>query len=530
MELHGKHLIGGELSAAGRSTFHAVDPVRGQELDPPYREATQEEVDHALRVASRVFPDYRRRSREERAAFLERVAEEIEKVGDDLLRRAVLETALPEARIVGETGRTTSQLRMFAALVREGSWVEARIDRGDPARTPIPKPDVRRMLVPVGPVIVFGASNFPLAFSAAGGDSASALAAGNTVVVKAHPAHPGTSEIVAAAVARAASAAGMPPGVFSLVHGAGHEVGLGLVRHPFARAVGFTGSLRGGRALFDAAAQRPDPIPVFAEMGSINPVFVLPGALRERADAIAEGLFRSVTLGVGQFCTCPGLVVAIDAPPLDAFLSKLGHLLASYAPGTMLHRGILRAYEEGVERLAGTEGVSVLARSASSADRERTQAPAAAFVTAATTFLARPELSEEVFGPSTLVVRCASSEELEDVARGLHGSLTAAVHGTPEDLGSYRWIVDILREKAGRLVANGYPTGVEVCHAMHHGGPYPAATDARSTSVGSAAILRFVRPVAYQDFPQDALPAELRDDDSLGIWRMVDGELRRGAL
>jgi len=322
----------------------------------------------------------------------------------------------------------------------------------------------------------------------------------------------------------------MPPGVFSVLHGAGHEVGPELVRHPLTRAVGFTGSLRGGRALFDAASARPEPIPVFAEMGSINPVFLLPGALRDRAEAIADGLFRSVTLGVGQFCTCPGLVVALDGAPLEAFLAKLRALIASSSPQTMLHRGILRGFQEGVERSRNTEGVEVLGCAAASADREKTQATAVALVTRSQTFLERPELSEEVFGPSTLVVRCASSEELEDVAWSLRGSLTATVHGNSEDFASYRWVVDIVREKAGRLIANGYPTGVEVCHAMQHGGPYPATTDARSTSVGSAAILRFVRPVAYQDFPQEALPLELRDENPLGIWRMVDGELRRGAI
>src|SRR5499427_6959579 len=395
---------------------------------------------------------------------------------------------------------------MFADLIREGSWVDARIDTPLPDRRPIPKPDLRRMLVPVGPVAVFGSSNFPLAFSVAGGDTASALAAGCPVVVKAHPAHPGTSEMVARAIASAVAATGMPAGVFSMLHGVGHEVGLGLVKHPLTRAVGFTGSLRGGRALFDAAASRPDPIPVYAEMGSVNPVFVLPGALRERAEAIAEGLKNSVTLGVGQFCTCPGLAVGLLDENFARFADKLGGLIAGAQPGTMLYPGILEGYEAGVKRLSDLEGLQTT-QSRIEPDAAKTEARPAVFSTNARTFMRHHELREEVFGPSTVVVSCDSRQEMERVARNLEGHLTATIHGTAEDLRDYDWLVSILENKAGRLIFNGYPTGVEVCASMHHGGPYPATTDSRSTSVGTAAINRFVRPIAYQNFPQSLLPA-----------------------
>jgi len=375
-------------------------------------------------------------------------------------------------------------------------------------------------------VVVFGASNFPLAFSVAGGDTASALAAGCPVVVKAHHAHPGTSEMVARAIVKAVAEAEMPAGVFSLLYGAGHEVGIGLVKHPLTRAVGFTGSLRGGRALFDAAASRPDPIPVYAEMGSVNPVFILPGALRERAEAIAEGLKNSVTLGVGQFCTCPGLAVGLLDENFARFAEKLGGLIAGAQPGTMLYPGILEGYEAGVKRLGDLGGLQTT-QSRIEADAAKTEALPAVFSTNARTFMRHHELSEEVFGPSTVVVSCDSRQEMEQIARNLEGHLTATIHGTAEDLHDYDWLVSILENKAGRLIFNGYPTGVEVCASMHHGGPYPAMTDSRATSVGTAAIYRFARPVCYQNFPQGALPVELRDVNQRGVWRLVDNQLTK---
>ena len=490
-------------------------------------EASAAHVDAALEAAERAAHEYRRTSPAQRAAFLDRIAEEIERVGD-LLDVAHAETALPPARLAGERARTTGQLRLFADLVREGSWVEARIDRALPDRTPLPKPDVRRMLIPIGPVAVFGASNFPLAFSVAGGDTASALAAGCPVVVKAHPAHPATSELAGRAVTRAAAAAGMPPGVFSLIQSSRNDVALALVRHRHTAAVGFTGSLRAGRALFDAAAQRPDPIPVYAEMGSVNPVFLLPGALAERAEAIAEGLATSVTLGVGQFCTNPGVVVGVATVAFNRFVQRLEELIRRAQPGTMLYPALLESYEAGVRRLSAVAGTTTVRSSAGGATQESCALPSM-FDTTAQTFLRHQELAEEVFGPSTVVVRCGSREEVEAVARSLEGQLTATVHGTPADLVEHAWLVPILEDKAGRLVVNGFPTGVEVCASMQHGGPYPATTDSRTTSVGTAAIHRFARPVAYQNFPQPSLPPELQDANPRGIWRWVDGAMTKDA-
>ncbi|MEX2502448.1 MAG: aldehyde dehydrogenase (NADP(+)), partial [Trueperaceae bacterium] len=461
-------------------------------------------------------------------AFLEAIAEQIEALGPALIERASAESGLPTGRIEGERGRTTGQLRMFAALIREGSWVDARIERADPDRSPVPKPDVHRMQIALGPVVVFAASNFPLAFSVAGGDTASALAAGCPVVVKAHPAHPGTSDLVAQAILKAAEASGMPDGVFSLLHGAGHEVGLGLVRHPLTRAVGFTGSHRAGRALFDAAVAREEPIPVYAEMGSVNPVFVLPGAAAERGDAIASGLVGSVTLGVGQFCTKPGLIFGLDDAATDALFDRLGAAMREAEPGSMLYEGICDAFASGVRRVRDTPGVSVSGEAARDADAARTEARPTAFRTDAATLREQPHLSEELFGPATLSVTAASHDDLLASARALEGHLTATIHATESELEEHQELVRVLERKVGRLIVDGYPTGVDVSSAMQHGGPYPATTDVRTTSVGTAAIHRFARPVAYQAFPQALLPPELRDGNPLGIRRSVDGRPEAG--
>ncbi len=523
MQLHGKNLLGNSLSTAGDSTFQAINPATSEKLTTLFHEATDAEIKQAVELAETAFHHYRVCSKDERAAFLDRIAEELLALGDELLQCANAESGLPLDRLTGERGRTMSQLKMFAALIREGSWVEASIDTAIPDRAPVPKPDLRKMLIPLGPVAVFGASNFPLAFSTAGGDTASALAAGCPVVVKAHPAHPGTAELVATAILKAANATGMPEGVFSMVHGVNYEVSLALVNHPLLKAVGFTGSFRGGKALFDAAARRPEPIPVYAEMGSVNPVFVLPGALRERGAAFAEGLKNSVTMGVGQFCTNPGLVVGLESEELHQSVTKLQSLIEAAPPATMLHPGILSAYEAGIEKLmASTSGAPV--RAATEADPLKTQARAAVFVTTGDDFRAHPQFSEEIFGPSTVVVSCASRAELEMVAKDLQGHLTATIHGTAEDLQEFKGLVSILENKVGRLLFNGFPTGVEVCPSMTHGGPYPATTDSRSTSVGTGAIKRFARPVSYQSFPNEALPPELRDGNPLSIWRLVNGE------
>lgn len=525
--LHGRNIIAGEHSARGERTFTGVNPSTGQLLDPAFHEATADEIDAAVHAAEAAFHADRRRPAEDRAHLLERIADEIEALGDALIERADAETALGEARLRNERGRTAGQLRLFAKVVREGSWVDARIDRGVPYRQPVPKPDIRRMLVPIGPVAVFGASNFPLAFSVAGGDTASALAAGCPVVCKAHPAHPGTSELVAEAVTKAVRATGFHPGTFSLVYGTTPEVSLALVRHPLVKAVGFTGSHRVGRALFDAAAARPEPIPVYAEMGSVNPIFVLPGALEERLEALADGLVRSVTLGAGQFCTNPGLVFGLAGDTLDRFTTLLGERIRQTPALTMLHAGICRAYGSSLRRAAETPGVHTVERVEAGPHYGGASAGAAVLTTDAATFAQHRHLAEEVFGPSTLIVACATKDELEGTARSLRGNLTATLHGTPGDLAAFADLTAILEDRVGRIILNGFPTGVEVCPSMQHGGPYPATTDARSTSVGTAALLRFARPIAWQDFPQEALPPELRDRNERDIWRLLDNHLTK---
>ncbi len=526
MELHGKSIIGAEASNSEGQSFRAFNPALGEDLDPPFYEATDSDIERAFALAESAFCIYRHKSSEEIAALLDLIADEIVALGDELIDRASSETGLPVQRLTSERARTVGQLKMFAELVREGSWVDAAIDRAQPDRKPLPKPDVRRMLIPLGPVVVFGASNFPLAFSVAGGDTASALAAGNTVIVKGHPAHPGTSALVARAIVRAVHATGMPAGIFSLLQGTSNELSLKVVQHPSAAAVGFTGSLKAGRALFDAAARRPNPIPVYAEMGSVNPVFVLPGALRERAEAVADGLKQSITLGVGQFCTCPGLVVGLHDSAMTDLTARLEELIGSAGPATMLHPGILRSYREGLRRLEKIEAVRSL-RSNSLADDSKTQAEVAMFVTDAETFLQHDELGEEVFGPSTVIVSCGSKQELMKIAQRLQGHLTATIHGADEDVVEFQDLISLLQKKVGRIVFNGFPTGVEVCTAMHHGGPYPATTDSHWTSVGSRAIKRFARPICFQNFPQDVLPVELRDENARSIWRTIDDQLTK---
>jgi len=523
MELHGRQIIAGTTSAEGGRTFLGRNPATGQVTTPPIHEASLAEVDRALQLADAAFDAYRGLGPERAAAFLEAIAQAWLDLGDALLEQAHAETALPLARLTGERGRMVNQARLFAALVREGSWLDACIDHADPARQPAPKPDVRRMLAPVGPVVVFGASNFPLAISVGGTDTVAALAAGCPVVAKAHPAHPGTCELVAGALVAAARKCGIPPGVFSMVHGTTNDVGLALVRHPLTRVVAFTGSLAGGRALFDAAVARPEPIPVYAEMGSTNPVFVLPGAMATRGAQIAGDYIQSVTLGVGQFCTNPGVLLGVSGAAMTTFLGVVGARAQDVAPASMLHQGISHAFGAGVERIRKTSGVRILAESGTPPEAAKAQAKCVIFTTDIATLDAEPQLWEEVFGPASIVISCADASDLERVARGLRGHLTASVHGTPEDLAAHRGLITILERKVGRIVFNGFPTGIEVCAAMHHGGPYPATTDAHFTSIGSASIERYVRPICYQNFPQEGLPVELRDRNERRIWRLVDG-------
>jgi NADP-dependent aldehyde dehydrogenase len=523
MALHGKNFIGGQISARGSDTFQAVNPATAAPLAPPFYEAREDEIARAVELADLAFQERRWGDPLQNAALLEKIADEVDGLGERLIERAGAETALPATRLKMELARTVAQLRMFAGVAREGSWVDARIDRGDPARRPMAKPDVRRMLVPLGTVAVFGASNFPLAFSVAGGDTASALAAGCPVVVKAHPSHPGTSELVARAIQSALAATGMPEDWFSMVHGVDPALSILLVQLPAVRAVAFTGSYKAGRAIWEAANQRPSPIPVFAEMGSTNPVFLLPGALAIAAEKTARGLHQSLTLGAGQFCTNPGFVIALESPHLDRFIHELTSLVRQTPPATMLNERILLAYRAAVERLAATQGVKTAATSSAEAAQERTEAATALFTTGAETFIGSPDLRQEVFGPATLVVQCRTMDEMLDVAASLEGQLTATVHATEMELSANEELLWILRNKAGRVVVGGFPTGVEVCGAMHHGGPFPATSDERSTSVGTAAILRFARPICFQDLSDRFLPPELRDQNIRGIWRTVDG-------
>ncbi len=524
-KLTGYNLIGLEGSARGEQTFLAINPSTLIPLDTTFYEATFPEIDRAIVKAEEAFLVYKSIHPEARARFLETIAEEILELDDTLIRRCMDETALPEARLIGERMRTVNQLRLFASVVRDGSWVDARIDTATPDRRPFPKPDIRQMQIPLGPVGIFGASNFPLAFSVAGGDTSSAFAAGCTVVFKAHPLHPGTSELVGKAIQEAIRKTDLPDGIFSLIHGPSEKVGMTIVEHHKIAAIGFTGSFNGGKAIFDAANKRDIPIPVFAEMGSINPVFILPGALKERNKAIAKELVGSFTLGVGQFCTNPGLVVTLKSSESDQFYQALKNETAEVGSGTMLSERIRMNYRKGVKKLKESKGIKVLA--SSNTPEKENNVKSRVFSTDADFFLRNKDLAEEVFGPSTLIVAAQSKEEMINVAKNLEGHLTATIQGTEQDLAGYTDLIQILERKVGRLIFNGFPTGVEVCHSMVHGGPFPATTASQSTSVGTAAIRRFSRPVCYQDFPQAALPDQLKNENSLNIWRLVNGALTK---
>lgn len=521
--LAGSMRIGGQAVAGAGGAFRAVDPSSGAELEPAFGLATHADLERACALASAAFDRYRETSLPARAGFLETIAERILALGDELIVRAMAETGLPRARLEGERARTVGQLRLFADVVREGGWLEARIDPALPERTPLPRSDLRQRHIALGPVAVFGASNFPLAFSVAGGDTASALAAGCPVVVKAHNAHPGTSELVAHAIAEAVRACGLPAGVFSLLFGAGNEIGGALVADARIKAVGFTGSRGGGTALTKIAAARREPIPVYAEMSAINPVYLLPQALQTRAEALGRAFVGSLTLGSGQFCTNPGLLLAIDAPALDVFIAAATAALGSAAAGVMLTPGIGNAYADGVAALAGHTGVATLARGLPADGPNRGQA--AWFAADADAFLAEEALQAEVFGASSLLIRCRDEAQLLALSERLEGQLTATLQMEPGDAALARALLPVLERKAGRILANGWPTGVEVCHAMVHGGPHPATSDSRTTSVGTLAIRRFLRPVCYQDLPPGLLPDALAPGNPLGIWRRIDGAL-----
>ncbi len=525
IKLTGRNYIGSQASSEGKRTFHAINPATGEALDTAFTEATEKEIDLAVQKAENAFLSYRLTKPKDKARFLETIADEIENLQEAIIARCVSETALGETRLGGELKRTTSQLRLFASVLLEGSWLDARIDTALPERQPLPKPDIRQMHIALGPVGIFGASNFPLAFSVAGGDTASALAAGCPVVIKTHPLHPGTSELVANCILKAAEKSGMPDGVFSMLHGESVEMGMGIVRHPKISAIGFTGSFQGGKAIFDAANARETPIPVFAEMGSVNPVFVLPGAMKERKETIAKNLAASFTLGAGQFCTSPGLVVTPKSEDESHFLNTLNEAASVVPPGVMLSERMRNNYKTGVDELLESEGVAILSTNANPADDFSVNNYVLG--TDTKTFLKNKRLSEEVFGPATLNITTGSKKEMLEVANSLGGHLTATIHGNEEDLVEFVDLVRILERKVGRLIFNGFPTGVEVCHSMVHGGPYPATTAPHSTSVGTAAIKRFARPFCYQNFPNNTLPDELKNSNPLNIWRIVNGELTK---
>ncbi len=526
MELTGTSFIGSHRGSRDGSSFQAFAPQTGEPIQPVFRSATPQELERAVRLAHEAFASYAQTSGKTRAAFLRRIADAFESHRDELAQRAHLETALPIPRLTGEVTRTANQFRMFAGVVEEGSWVQARIDPALPNRQPLPRPDIRSMLRPLGPVAVFGASNFPLAFSVGGGDTASALAAGCPVIVKAHPAHPGTSELAAAIITEAVLAHDLHPGTFSMLFDAGVAIGTALVKHPLIRAVAFTGSLRAGRALMDIAAARPNPIPCFTEMSSGNPVFVLPGALRKGPAALAQSLFGSFTLGAGQFCTKPGIVFVADSPESTSFLDELKQLVEQAQPFTMLTEGIVREYHRASE--SRSQHVPLTAQSQPGSRVQERGAPYHAgsklFTVCLDQLIGQPELAVEIFGPDTLLVNCDSSHDYLRAARALDGHLTATILGDDDDLAANRELIAILEQKAGRLLFNGFPTGVEVTHAMVHGGPYPSTSDPRFTSVGSLAIYRFARPVCFQNFPQAMLPHELQNDNPLGISRLRDGK------
>lgn len=523
--MSGSNFIGGQRSAAGSVRLQSLDARTGEALPQAFAQATPEEVDAAAQAAEAAFAEYNALAPQRRAQFLDAIADQLDALDDTFVATVCRETALPAGRIQGERARTSNQMRLFATVLRRGDYLGARIDRAQPQRQPLPRPDLRQYRTGVGPVAVFGASNFPLAFSTAGGDTAAALAAGCPVVVKAHSGHMATAERVAEAIERAVVATGMPAGVFNMIYGAG--VGEALVRHPAIQAVGFTGSLKGGRALCELAAARPQPIPVFAEMSSINPVLVLPAALQARGEQVARELAGSVVLGCGQFCTNPGLVIGIAGEAFSNFLAALGAQLADQPGQTMLNAGTLRSYAQGVQRLHQHPGVRHLA----GADQAGDQAQAQLFQADVSLLLDGDALlQEEVFGPATVAVAVADEAELRRAVQALHGQLTATLIAEPEDFQRFAALVPLLQRKAGRLLVNGYPTGVEVCDAMVHGGPYPATSDARGTSVGTLAIDRFLRPVCYQDYPDALLPDALKNANPLGLQRLVDGQHSREAL
>jgi NADP-dependent aldehyde dehydrogenase len=504
-DIRAANFIGGEPSSVGDHTFWAHNPVSNEPLEPVFTEAIAAEIDKAAMIAHRTFDHYRLLPLERRASLLEAIADEIMNLGDTLLNRAELESGLPQPRLVGERSRTVNQLKMFAEVVRQGDWQALSHDEAIPDREPVPKPDLKRVMMPLGPVAVFGASNFPLAFSVAGGDTASALAAGCPVIVKGHPAHPGTSDLTAQAVYAAINKLNLPRGIFSLLQGNSNDAGCALVTHPMVKAVGFTGSLNAGRHLYDLASQRREPIPVFAEMGSTNPMFILPSAIAADKEGLVKGLTASMTLGVGQFCTQPGLIFVVKGDESEGLINDLEASLSKVGEATMLHKGIKCGYENRLRTVNAVDDLYQI-YSGNNSDAPTRSGPVL-LKTSAETYLTRSELHEEIFGPASIIVVCESTEQWKEIAEGMGGQLTATLHAPESECADHLELIHILERKAGRLIFNGYPTGVEVCASMTHGGPYPATTDSRGTSVGTSAINRFLRPISYQNFPESLLPS-----------------------
>ncbi len=523
--ISGQNFIAGQRSGAGDKVVYSYDATTGVALGYRFAQATEEEINQAVQAASIAHAVFKQTSPHQRAILLESIASEIDALDDQFIMTVCQETALPEARIRGERGRTTGQLRLFAQVLRRGDYLGARIDPAIPDRQPLPRPDLRQYKIGIGPVAVFGASNFPLAFSTAGGDTASALAAGCPVIVKAHSGHMATAEYIAHAITTAIAKCALPAGIFSMIYGQG--VGEPLVKHPLIKAVGFTGSLKGGRALCDLAAARPEPIPVFAEMSSINPMVLLPEALKIRGDTIAAELSASVVLGCGQFCTNPGLILGIKSPEFSQFLVRFTAQMAQQPPQTMLNKGTLKSYQQALQELLADPEIQHLAGQ----PQQGNQAQPQLFKADVSLLLKQDKLlQEEVFGPATIVIEVENAQQLTLALSCLRGQLTASLIAEPQDFRDFPALIPLLEEKAGRLLLNGYPTGVEVCDAMVHGGPYPATSDARGTSVGTLAIERYLRPVCYQNYPDELLPPALQNANPLGIYRLVNGELTQAAL
>ncbi len=524
--LEGIHWIAGE-KVPGSNLFHAHNPATGEKLQPGFPEASSDQIDAAVSAAREVHEQRFLFPAEMRVRLLQSMARNLQEMLPMIQQVGVLETGLPAGRFEAEMGRTCSQLLQFAETVSTGQFREQILQSADPDRSPLPRPDLRRRMIPLGPIAVFGASNFPLAFGVAGGDTASAFAAGCPVIVKGHPAHPGVCELVGGAISSAVKEAGLPGGTFSLIHGESFDVGVGLTSHPGISAVGFTGSQAGGLSLWRVAAQREIPIPVFAEMGSANPVFVLPGAIAERGDEIAAGLAASVLLGVGQFCTCPGILVLVRDENSEAFKAALSRELFQGPAGTMLHQGIHAGYQKGLEEIAQRNGVQLVGKGPASSGT--CDAEAGLLAADAHRFIEDRQLQAEIFGPSTLLVECDDLQQLHRVASVLEGQLTATIHSTETELADHLSLLDRLEDRVGRIIFNGFPTGVEVGEAMQHGGPWPATTDSRWTSVGMAALERFQRPVCWQGFPEALLPQDvLPETNPNGSFR-IDGEWRGGS-